>query len=92
MRSAPCRRANAGLQAAVYQTNLMQPCSTQCVHKAASDGALSNVALQADNWCEAQTEDLGDGATYTFQVSRPNGDHEHRAVRRPAQGRVVPEP
>ena len=63
--------ANAGLQAAVYQTNLLQPSSTQCVHKAASNGALSNGALQADTWCQPQTEDLGDGATYTFQVSSP---------------------
>ena len=45
--------ANAGLQAAVYQTNLLQPSATQCVHRAASDGALSNGALQADNWCTA---------------------------------------
>src|ERR687891_2691248 len=51
--------ANAGLQAAIYQTNLLQPSSTQCVQKAASDGALSNGALQADNWCQPQTEDLG---------------------------------
>jgi Tfp pilus assembly protein PilX len=63
--------ASAGLQAAVYQTNLMQPSSTQCVHKAAADGALSNATLQADNWCLAQTEDLGDGATYTMQISAP---------------------
>jgi Tfp pilus assembly protein PilX len=64
--------AGAGLQAAVYQTNLLQPLSTQCVVKAASDGALSNTALQADGWCAGQTEDLGDGATYTFQVSGPS--------------------
>ena len=63
--------ANAGLQAAVYQTNLLQPSSTQCVHKAVSNGALTNGALQANNWCQPQTEDLGDGATYTFQVSSP---------------------
>jgi len=63
--------ANAGLQAAVYQANLLQPSSAQCVHKAVSDGALSNGALQADTWCQPQTEDLGDGATYSFQVSGP---------------------
>ena len=56
------------LQAAVYQTNLLQPSSTQCVHKATSNGALTNGALQADTWCQPQTEDLGDGATYTFQA------------------------
>jgi Tfp pilus assembly protein PilX len=63
--------ANSGLQTALYQTNLMQPLSTQCVRKDASTGALSNGALQADGWCQAQTEDLGDGATYTMQVSSP---------------------
>jgi Tfp pilus assembly protein PilX len=64
--------ANAGLQAAVYQTNLLQPSATQCVHKAVSDGALTNGALQADTWCQPQTEDLGDGATYTYQISSPS--------------------
>ena len=64
--------ANAGLQEAVYQTNLLQPSATQCVHKATSNGALTNGALQADTWCQPQTEDLGDGATYTFQVSSPS--------------------
>jgi Tfp pilus assembly protein PilX len=61
--------ANAGLQQAVYQTNLLQPSSTECVHKAVSDGALSNAAVEADTWCRPQTEDLGDGASYTFQIS-----------------------
>ena len=64
--------ANAGLQAAVYQTNLLQPSATQCVYKAVSDSALSNGALQADTWCQPQTEDLGDGAGYTFQISSPS--------------------
>ena len=63
--------ANAGLQAALYQLNLMQPSSTQCVHRNTSTGALTNGALQADNWCQGQTEDMGDGATYTVQVSAP---------------------
>jgi len=62
--------ANAGLQAAVYQINLMQPGSTQCVLKNASTGALSNGALSS-GWCTAQTEDLGDGAGYSMQVSAP---------------------
>jgi Tfp pilus assembly protein PilX len=63
--------AGAGIQAAIYQLNLMQPGSTQCVRKDSTTGALTNGALQADNWCQAQTEDLGDGATYAFQVSAP---------------------
>ncbi len=46
--------------------------------------------LQADNWCPPQTEDLGDGASYTFQISVSlDRDHEHGPVRGPAQGRVV---
>ena len=61
--------AAAGLQAAVYQTNLMQPADNQCVHKDTSSGALTNGALEADNWCRPQTEDLGDGAGYTMQIS-----------------------
>ena len=41
------------------------------MHKDASTGALTNGALQADSWCRPQTEDLGDGASYTFQISSP---------------------
>ncbi len=60
--------ANAGLQAAVYQTNLLQPSDTQCVLKNASTGALTNGATSS-GWCTAQTEDLGDGASYSMQIS-----------------------
>jgi hypothetical protein len=63
--------ANAGLQTAVYQLNLLQPSGAQCVHKAVATGALTKGALQSDNWCQPQTDDLGDGATFTFQVSAP---------------------
>jgi Tfp pilus assembly protein PilX len=60
--------ANAGLQAALYQTNLMQPASAQCVAKDTSTGALSKVATTG-GWCAAQSEDLGDGVTYQMQMS-----------------------
>jgi Tfp pilus assembly protein PilX len=60
--------ANAGLQAALYQTNLMQPSSAQCVAKDASTGALSKVSVSG-GWCAAQSEDLGDGVTYQMQMS-----------------------
>ena len=60
--------ANAGLQAAVYQTNLMQPAEDQCVLRNTTTGALSNGAVAA-GWCAAQTEDLGDGASYSMQIS-----------------------
>jgi Tfp pilus assembly protein PilX len=59
----------AGLNAAIYQTNLLQPGANQCVQKAAGTGALSNVAVQGDSWCQPQSEDLGDGASYSMQVS-----------------------
>ena len=60
--------ASAGLQAAVYQTNLMQPAQDQCVQKNTTTGALSNGAV-VSGWCAAQTEDLGDGATWSMQIS-----------------------
>jgi hypothetical protein len=60
--------AAAGTQVAIYQTNLMQPANQLCVHKDAA-GTLINVAVQADGWCVPQTEDLGDGGSYSMQVS-----------------------
>ena len=61
---------SSGLQVAVYRTNLLQPGNTQCVVKDPSTGTLSNAAVQADGWCAAQTETLGDGASYTFRISQ----------------------
>ena len=61
--------ASAGLQTAVYQTNLMQPADNQCVRKNASTGALTNGPVESDTWCMAQTEDLGDGTSYSMQIS-----------------------
>lgn len=62
--------AQSGLQVSVYRFNLLQPTDTQCVVKDASTGALSKVAVPAGGWCAAQTETLGDGATYSAQVSQ----------------------
>ena len=61
--------AYAGVQALRYQTNLMQPRVTECVAKDAGTGALTNVPVQADGWCEPQTEDLGDNASYTARIT-----------------------
>jgi type II secretory pathway pseudopilin PulG len=61
--------AYAGLQALRYQVNLLQPPSTHCVLKSATNGALSVAATAADGWCDSQTEDLGDGAAYTARIS-----------------------
>ena len=58
--------ALSGIQAVRQQANLMQPDSASCTVK--SGGQLTNVAATA-GWCPAQTETLGDGASYTVQVS-----------------------
>jgi type II secretory pathway pseudopilin PulG len=60
--------ANAGLQTALYQTNLLQPGDGKCVLKDPSTGALSNGNVTS-GWCATQNEDFGDGATYQMQVS-----------------------
>jgi type II secretory pathway pseudopilin PulG len=62
--------AQSALQVTMYRANLLQPRSNQCVVKDAVTSALSKVAVQADGWCAPQTETLGDGATYTVQVSQ----------------------
>jgi hypothetical protein len=59
--------AAAGVQTAIYRLNLLQPSSVQCITLSA--GTLTVSALQADGWCAAQSEDLGDGATYAARVS-----------------------
>jgi hypothetical protein len=61
--------AYAGVQALRYQLNLLQPGVTQCVSKDTTTGALSAVPVQADGWCEPQTEDLGNGTSYTATVT-----------------------
>ena len=91
--------ANAGLEAAMYRTNLMQPGSLQCAYKNPATGALHVTALQADGWCAEQTEDLGNGTTYTMRISgaqlaarqRPGAVATHGRLdghgqRRPAPG------
>jgi hypothetical protein len=61
--------AFAGLQALRYQVNLLQPPSSHCVLKNATTGALSATVTQSSGWCDPQTEDLGDGMSYTAQIS-----------------------
>jgi hypothetical protein len=61
--------AYAGVQALRYQTNLLQPNAAQCVAKSALDGGLSLVPVQADAWCDSQSEDLGSGASYSARIS-----------------------
>jgi Tfp pilus assembly protein PilX len=72
-RDESAKRANqaavSGVQNAVYQTNLVQPGTTQCAARNGS-GQLIAQAVQSNGWCPAISEDLGDGATYSEQVSQ----------------------
>ena len=61
--------ANAGLEAVMYRTNLMQPGSQQCAAKNPANGALHVTAVQVDGWCAPQVEDLGAGESYSVRVS-----------------------
>src|SRR3954464_1165200 len=61
--------AAAGVQTATYRTTLLQPGLQQCVIKDSATGDLSVGPVQTDGWCAPQVESLGDGATYTQQVS-----------------------
>lgn len=59
--------ADAGLQAATYRINNLTPGSLACVVR----GAASQLVIepvQVDGWCREQTEDLGDGAGFSYRV------------------------
>ena len=61
--------ANAGLEAAMYRTNLMQPGSTQCAYNNPGNSTFQVGAVETDGWCREQTEELGHGASFTMRVS-----------------------
>jgi hypothetical protein len=65
--------ANAGIDALLYRYNLLQPGSTQCV--TLSSGSMTISSVQSDGWCAPQSEDLGDGATYTARASAATAIH-----------------
>ena len=67
--------ANAGLEAAMYRTNLMQPGSLQCALKHVSNGNLGVAGVGGDGWCVEQTEDLGNGQSYAVRVSAGSSLH-----------------
>jgi Tfp pilus assembly protein PilX len=67
---AAIQAAQSGLEAAVYQTNMLQPGNTQCVVKDPTTGALNTAAVQADGYCAPMTETMGDSATYSVRVSQ----------------------
>ena len=59
---------DGGLHTALYRTNKVPHQANECV-TAGADGTLTVTAPAADGWCPQQTEDLGDGASYTYRVS-----------------------
>ncbi len=59
--------ASAGVETGMYRMNLLQPGSLQCI--TISAGTLTVSGLQSDGWCAAQSEDLGDGASYSMRMS-----------------------
>jgi hypothetical protein len=67
--------ANAGLEAVMYRTNLLQPGSLQCAVKNPANGALHVTALQGDGWCSPHTEDLGSGESYSALISGGSALH-----------------
>ncbi len=64
--------ADAGIEIGKFRINKFATVLTatnQCVSKNASTGVLYVESVQADGWCREQTEDLGDGVTYSYRVS-----------------------
>ena len=59
--------ADAGLEAAIYRINKLTPGSLKCVVLGVA-GQLVVEPVQVDGWCREQTENLGDGATYSYRV------------------------
>lgn len=58
--------ADAGLAAAIYRVNKLAPKSLECVVEGSTGLVIEGA--QADGWCRAQSEDLGDGASFTYRV------------------------
>jgi hypothetical protein len=62
--------ADAGLEAATYRLNKLPVRSLECVVTGAVQGAteLTIEPVQPDGWCREQTEDLGEGASFSYRV------------------------
>jgi Tfp pilus assembly protein PilX len=67
--------ANAGLEAVMYRTNLMQPGSQQCAVTSPASGTLQVTAVEADGWCIEETENLGNGEQYAVRISAASPLH-----------------
>jgi Tfp pilus assembly protein PilX len=60
--------ADAGLQAALYRYNKVSNEPDKCV-AVGSGGTLAISDPAGDGWCAPESEELGDGASYTYRVS-----------------------
>jgi hypothetical protein len=62
--------ADSGLQTALYRMNKVEPQDLECVVSGTVSGVttLAIEPVQADGWCREQTEDLGEGASYSYRV------------------------
>jgi hypothetical protein len=60
--------ADAGIDAAIYRLNKLKTSELLCV--VVGTTGLTVEPVQTDGWCRAQAEDLGDGASYSYRVSR----------------------
>jgi hypothetical protein len=59
--------ADAGIDAAIYRLNKLSTGELLCVVVGTTGLAIEPV--QPDGWCRAQSEDLGDGASYSYRIS-----------------------
>jgi hypothetical protein len=59
--------ADAGLETALYRLNKLKPAALMCVAIGVPTLTLQNAG--SNGWCPPVTEDLGDGASYTYRVS-----------------------
>ena len=65
--------ADAGTEVATFRLNKFAATlttGTPCVTDPGT-GVLTVTGVVADGWCPRQTEDLGDGASFSFRVSTP---------------------
>jgi hypothetical protein len=58
---------DAGMNTAIYRLNKLDPAALLCVVVGAT--GLTIEPVQADGWCRAQTESLGDGSSYSYRMS-----------------------
>ena len=58
---------DAGLDTAIYRLNKLSPSALLCVVMGAT--GLTIEPVQSDGWCRAQTESLGEGASFSYRMS-----------------------